>query len=422
MRVLFLTNLYPPVSLGGYEQWCQEVAQALVRRGHQLCVLTTRSPSGNREYESTGVRVCRTLQPEVEHGLVHTTLRLLAHHRDSERENLEQVNELVARFRPEVAVIWGMWNIPRSVPALVERLLPGAVAYYLMDYWLSLPSAYVQRWQVSSRRKLTQLPKRLLAKYFLSRLAKEPLVQLETEHPICVSRAVRRLLVETGVAVGHARVIYGGIQADNFLALRGSGNRANPRHLRLLYLGRLEPEKGVHTAIKAVSRLILANRSTVTLDLFGRGDPDYVAKLQRLVKQNHLEGHVFLRGYVLHNQVPTVLAEHDTLIFPSEWEEPFARTILEAMAAGLVVIGTTTGGSGEILVEDRTGLTFPAGDAGLLASQIQQLQSDPTLQKRLAEAGQRCVVENFSFTRMVDQLEEAIQHHSPGNITGLATS
>jgi glycogen(starch) synthase len=104
-----------------------------------------------------------------------------------------------------------------------------------------------------------------------------------------------------------------------------------------------------------------------------------------------------------------VLAQYDALIFPSEWQEPFARTVLEAMAAGLVVIGTTTGGTGEILVDEVTGLTFPAGDAQVLARQIQHLYHNPTLRVQLAKIGQQCVIQNFTFSRMVDQIETALK-------------
>ena len=75
------------------------------------------------------------------------------------------------------------------------------------------------------------------------------------------------------------------------------------------------------------------------------------------------------------------------------------------MAAGLVVIGTTTGGTGEILVEGETGLTFPAGDAEQLAAQIRRLVDDPVLCRRLGDSGCRTVREYYTLGRMVDELE-----------------
>jgi glycosyltransferase involved in cell wall biosynthesis len=78
------------------------------------------------------------------------------------------------------------------------------------------------------------------------------------------------------------------------------------------------------------------------------------------------------------------------------------------MAAGLAVIGTTTGGTGEILIHGETGLTYPAGNPNTLATQIQQLVTQPALQKKLAHAGQQRVIKNFTFTRMADELEATL--------------
>jgi glycosyltransferase involved in cell wall biosynthesis len=110
--------------------------------------------------------------------------------------------------------------------------------------------------------------------------------------------------------------------------------------------------------------------------------------------------------------MPAVMAEHDALLLLSEWEEPFARIVLEAMAAGLVVIGSLTGGTPEVLIENETGLTFPRGDANVLANQLQRLFGNPDLVRSLADAGRQRVEERFTFSRMVDQLEDALSSAS----------
>ena len=118
-----------------------------------------------------------------------------------------------------------------------------------------------------------------------------------------------------------------------------------------------------------------------------------------------MQERVHFLGAAKRSEVPQVLAQHDVLLFASEWDEPFARSVLEAMAAGLVVVGTTTGGTGEILVEGETGLTFAAGDAVQLAAQIQRLVDDPELRRRLAQSGRQIVRQYYTLGRMVDELE-----------------
>jgi glycosyltransferase involved in cell wall biosynthesis len=78
------------------------------------------------------------------------------------------------------------------------------------------------------------------------------------------------------------------------------------------------------------------------------------------------------------------------------------------MASGAVVIGTTTGGTGEILEHGVTGLVFNPGDAAGLAARIRQLRSDAALFVRLAAAARQRVEELFSFDRMLDQVEDAL--------------
>jgi glycosyltransferase involved in cell wall biosynthesis len=175
--------------------------------------------------------------------------------------------------------------------------------------------------------------------------------------------------------------------------------------LRLLYLGRLEPIKGVHTVVQAMLRL----DASVSLDILGAGDPDYTAALQATVAQTGLEGRVHFLGAAKRSEVPEVLAQHDVLLFPSQWNEPFARSVLEGMAAGLVVVGTATGGTGEILVEGETGLRFTAGDDLQLAAQIERLVADPELRRRLALAGRQTVGQYYTLGRMVDELEAELQ-------------
>jgi glycosyltransferase involved in cell wall biosynthesis len=415
MRLLFLSNYYPPHALGGYEQWCQEVATALVERGHAVHVLTAR-PDGQAATvaEEDGVAVHRKLHLELNGGLGETIWRLLWTRPRLEASNLRAVRDVVTEVEPDAALVWGMWNVPRTVPATVEQLLPERVAYYLCDYWLTLPNAYIQRWREPARngRVLTGWAKRLLGNYFLPKLEAEPDIPLQLAHPICVSQAVCDLLAADGVSVTHGRVIYGGTQVDDFLAAAAAAdNQDDEDILRLLYVGRLVADKGVHDVLEAMRRLkdeLSQQRTAVTLDIYGQGDPDYTAGLRAFVRAHNLEEYVTFQGNVPRSQIPDILARHDVLVFPSTWHEPFARTVLEAMAAGLVVVGAPTGGTGEILKEGKTGLTFPAGDAAALAAQIVRLVKEPGRRRRLARAGQTRVVEDFSFTRMVDELETTL--------------
>ena len=405
MRLLFISNLYPPDSIGGYEQWCQEVAEELATRGHDLCVLTSRAVKKEDAIPESNPLVQRILNLEVEGGLGETVWRLLKKRQRLEDENLQNVRKVVADFSPDAVMIWGMWNVPRSVPALLEELLPDQVVYFFCDYWPSLKSAYLQRWQEPSRSRLSQLPKSILGAYFRPQLQRELLPALQFARPICVSQAVRDLLVQASVPVEHATIIYGGTQVKEFVSA-SADRTVVEEHLRLVYVGRIVADKGVHTAIDAVKRASQETPTRITLDIYGSGDPAYETRLLEFVREYRLEKVVRFCGRVPRHEIPHIFSKYDSFIFSSEWEEPFARSVLEAMAAGLVVIGTTTGGTKEILHDGEVGLTYKAGDVQSLTEQILRLADDSALQRHLSKQGQQCVVEQYQFSHMVDQFEK----------------
>jgi glycosyltransferase involved in cell wall biosynthesis len=106
--------------------------------------------------------------------------------------------------------------------------------------------------------------------------------------------------------------------------------------------------------------------------------------------------------------MPELLRQFDVLIFPSVWEEPLARMTQEAMATGLLVIGTLTGGTGELLIEGQTGLTFSPEDAQALAKQIDKVRHDPAACAHLISNARQKVVAEFDIRRMIDEIEAGL--------------
>lgn len=403
MHFLFLSNFYPPYSNGGYEQLCQEVAQALAGRGHDITVITARS-AGQTTIELDGpVRVHRCLELEVEGGLANTVIKLISGRAASERRNVAAVERIIEEGKPDAALIWGMWNVPKSVPATVEHLLPENTAYYFCDYWPTLPDAYIQRLQEPARRTLTRGLKNLMAAVWLPGLQKEPQSSLAFRRTACVSHAVRATMVASGLPMEQAEIIHLGVRPEFPIERQKDSQQLAEGVLRLVYTGRLTAEKGVHTAIEAIKILNEHGHLKISLDIFGRGDPEYVEHLKSVVQNQKLN--VQFKGILPRPPLLEQLPNYDILIFPSIWEEPFAHAVLEGMAAGLVVVGTTRGGTGEVLREGETGLTFQAENAIDLAEKIRRLAEDVDLRMQLARRGQTVVMSEFTLEQTVAKLE-----------------
>ena len=99
----------------------------------------------------------------------------------------------------------------------------------------------------------------------------------------------------------------------------------------------------------------------------------------------------------------------DVFLFTSIWAEPFGRVIVEAMASGMAVIGTSVGGASEILIENENALLFIPDDPTGLARQIQRLIENPSLRAQLADAGRKTAIEKFDMQRMTTEIESYLQ-------------
>lgn len=407
MRILFVTNFYPPHSNGGYEQLCQEVAHAFVGRGHEVAVITSRVARKSKVDNDGPVRIHHCFELELEGGLAQTAARLLISREVSERRSVACVERIVESFEPNAALIWGMWNVPKSVPATVERLLPKATSYYFCDYWPTLPNAYIQRLEEPARHRIADVAKRLMAHAWLPRLHVESAPSLQFRRTACVSHAVRAELVAKGLPMEQASIINNGIQPSTVSMRRNVRATESERCLRLVMAGRLTPEKGIHTALEAMRILKQDLNERIEMDIFGSGAPDYEASLGSLVREARLS--VKFHGTIPRDQLLQRLADHDVLVLPSEWPEPLARTMMEAMAAGLAVVGTDTGGTGELLVDEETGLVFAAGDPYDLAHKLSRLVSDADLRDQVAQRGRARVLAEFDIRRTSRQLEEMLE-------------
>lgn len=414
MRIFVLSNFYPPAVIGGMEYRCQEVVEHLRQRGHQVMVLTS-TYGGVKPSSDEDVYRLLTLESDL---FYYQPVRFFTYRRHEERRNLYHLKRLSEPFMPDVVFIWGMWNLSRSLAYYLEDRFPDSVVYSLANDWPAQASSHEAYWKQPARRLMSKPVKSVLGAVASALLEHErPANPLQMRRAICVSVALRDVLLAASVPLKDTRVIYPGIDLSAF------GKPNKPSHqeqqgLSLLYAGNVAQHKGVHTAIDALAHLLHAQPSlNITLTIVGSGHPDYRRQLDQSILENNLDRHVYFVDQVPREQIPALLTHYDVLLFPSIWEEPFSRIVLEAMAAGLVVIGTQTGGTKEILVDGVNGLTFAPCDSVALAAHIREVYANAELRSELASTARQLVIEKFSLTTMVDQIEqyliEVLQVASP---------
>ncbi len=404
MKFVFLSNLYPPCDLGGFEQWCEEVAVALRQRGHEVFVLTSRFGVERRTLVEQDVARTLHLQADIH---FYRPLDFFLKRRRHDRFNANELRRVIDQVKPDRLVVWGMWNLSWTLPHLAEELMPGRVAYYMASYWPIDTDTHVAYWNLAANKRLTSIiksPFRLMALNQLRHEGYPP--KLRFDQVRCCSQYVREKLVNAHALPDSSGVLYGGIIAEPFLHDSSIPSDAQDHPLRLLYFGSLLPHKGVHTAIEALG--ILKKRGLgdrVELTIIGSGHPDYQAHLQKLIADLEVSSIVCFAGRVPRDEIPAHLRRFDVFLFTSIWEEPFGRTIIEAMAAGLVVIGSNTGGSREIFQHYDTNLLYQPGDPHELASRIEQILCNPSMRQHLVALGRDIVLKHFSLNRIADDFE-----------------
>ena len=425
MKILVLTNLYPPHHAGTFDNHCQTVTESLRLRGHAILVLT--SSHGLRTEQRDGEIERRLLLNGV---FGHPSLTGVMELKPLEIHNNDVLREALDQFQPDIVHVFSLFGLSKSlIFTLYNSKRP--VVYDVFDHWLSAnvrEDPWLRFWNspslpflAQSTRKALEMsgertrldstaPTRLMKGY-----ERAPGIFGEGRHRTVVapnsipgfrfdriyfcSQTLKCLTEQVGFCVHHAEVIYPGITA----ACIGDIKPAGVPVRRFLIVTRLTEESGVLTALKAL-KIARDARLDVTLSIYGRGDSKYVAKLRSFVVANQLPAE-FLTVSNQNSDLPDVYKRHDVLLHTPEWAEPFPFTPLEAMACGLPVIGARSGGMEELLRHGENALTYPAGDAEALAARMQELLISPALRCQMAEAAQAEVLARFNDTTVIDQIE-----------------
>jgi glycogen synthase len=383
--------MYPPHHAGGYEVMWQTAMARARELGHQVRVVTSdyRAPGVTAE---TDPDVHRTLRwywdldryefPELS---PLERLRL-------ERHNARELQRHLHEFRPDVVSWWSMGAMSLS---LIERVRRKGIpaAFIVHDDWLVYGPGFDQWLRMWRGRRLMLAP---LAERLLGLPTRVSVERAGTF--VFNSRYTRDTAARTGLDLGDARVVYPGIEADlsDELPTRDWG-------WRLLYIGRLDRQKGIDTAVEALARL----PAQATLEVWGTGNQDYTSQMCSLAHRLGLDDRVSFRGWAGPADRLGAYERADVVLFPVRWQEPFGLVPIEAMGVGRPVVSTARGGSAEFLRDGANALVFEPGDAQGLAGAITRLASDPQLRERLLRGGRLTAAEH-TIERFADQTVQAI--------------
>jgi glycosyltransferase involved in cell wall biosynthesis len=429
MRILIVSNLYPPNVIGGYERLCFEVTAGLAAQGHEMTVLTSRF--GGRLADYPQQRILRELDlltgadiytpfpggPDDRARINQSNLRILA-------RVLEEV-------QPNVVFAWNLFFLDASVLTALEESRFRTVVM-LTDNWLLVMRNgpfvadffrdYVHgpRVFVPPPEPEPDVPPPPAARGFLQRLKAailgrpkpapvpvSPPAPPRTPEAIFGAAFMRDLYAAGGSRFRRHRVIHNGVKQTAYAGTeaRDRARFVRPGTLRLLFAGRLVDLKGAHTAVAAMALLDPAASGVACIELTILGDAQdkaYMEVLDAAIRDSPRAADIILRPAVPEDALFALFDDHDIYLFPSLYE-PFSLTLIHALACGIPTIASATGGNPEIIRDGESGLLFRKGDPADLARAVTRLATDPGLRIRLARTGQ-ATARGFTFERMVGEM------------------
>jgi glycosyltransferase involved in cell wall biosynthesis len=439
MRILFAAHQFFPEHYAGVEIVTLGLAREFRARGHETYVLAPKRsipvndirPGEIEDYEFGGIPVRRVGRPK--EGL-------------SRPYRLDYVNEVMAQrareylqeIRPDIVHAEHFQGLSASViPVFKEFDVP--LVYTATDFWTFCPVVDLRRHDgvmckgpelahctrcIASRRPETRMKAAVdrmpdAALRIAGRLSETPLSKIshslrqvgalkerpghireqmgQVDHIIVYTRLMQDLLLANGIGDGKISVSPYGIDTSHIANV--PRNRNLPPPLRVGFIGTLAPHKGCDILVRAFRSL--PRELEATLDIYGnlvRFKP-FVKKVRKLAKGDE---RINFAGPFLREKVGQVLSTLDTLVVPSRWYENQPGVILEAFAAGVVVVATDLGGMSEFVKHEENGLLFELENEKDLARQLRRLGEEPGLLEKLRVGigPVKTVEEN------VDELEE----------------
>jgi len=401
VRILFLSNFYPPVVFGGYEIRCREVAEGMRARGHDCRVATSCHGQAEKSVDGPVHRILTSFWDLPNSpGSREEYIRAVA-------DDTARFKALVSEFAPDVISFWNMLGLAYAVPTFAMHVgVP--VLLHIEDDWLLQADRSLIKFGPVDRDAVDRELGADSHLFPLGSPAKQPF------SATFGSRYRYDRHAGLGPCATDGTVIHGGVDTDAF------DGRVHERFdsvppARFLFVGAHTEAKGPHLAVEALAQL--PDRASLTLVGFTTPSP-YLDALQALPARLGVADRVTFLGPVPQDRLMEAYAAHDALVFTSTAPEGFPITIQEAMAMGMAVVTSLTGGHAEYIEDGVNSLVFETGDSGSLARAMARVMDDPGRAARLAATGRRLVRDRFSLPVMFDRQEACLRMAAAKRVPG----
>jgi len=185
--------------------------------------------------------------------------------------------------------------------------------------------------------------------------------------------------------------LHNGIDRDHWPSTSRAPRTGDPI---LLFLGRLEWEKGIQDAIAGLARVRRTHPGT---RLVVAGEGSQLGWLRDEARRHRVVRAVTFLGHLQTSELLSWLSRADAVVLPSRYE-PFGIVALEAAAAGAPLVASAAGGLGEAVLDGDTGLSFAPGDVAGLTTAVRTVLDDPEAAAQRARRARARLDTDFNWT------------------------
>ena len=437
MKIALLTHKLKPPLMGGVDVYTDRLGRALRRLGHDIVYLA---------FDSSGETQEIAVQND-EHHDSSRVWRILFDFDALPKETFDTVynpemgqvtQRILADERPDFAIILNFYMLTLA-PVEAAKSLGIPVAHVATDFVPVCRRGTFMRWdnrtcevgesiQSCSTCFISHRPLGRVMSAVLEKLPEPTVVNWAEKgyrlpHPLGLTRPYlnhtavmqkrlerirplrqlidlvlvpTRFIEETFIANGfepeQVHFLPFGVDADNPLA---SVAKTESDHVRFMFLGRLQPYKGLHLVLEAFNSL--PNPKGATLIVYGASDGHdaYFANLQQMMDANP---RVHFAGLIPPTELARAFAEADIFLLPSTWHENSPLILLDALQSKTPVLASDIGGVSGIVTHSRNGLLFPREDSDALRQEMQRLIDQPALIQQLQAGSQLPSIESYAQT------------------------
>ena len=206
------------------------------------------------------------------------------------------------------------------------------------------------------------------------------------------TRFTEKTFIENGFSPEQIHFLPFGVDVDSPLA---STPKTKSDHVRFMFLGRLQPYKGLHLVLEAFNNLPNAGGATLTVYGAPDGHDAYFANLQQMMDANP---RIHFAGLIPPTELARAFADADIFLLPSTWHENSPLILLDALQSKTPVLASDIGGVSGIVEHNRNGLLFPREDVAALRQEMQRLIDQPALIDKLRAGSNLPSIESYAQT------------------------